>query len=391
MRNIPTTVELQNNIVSDLKTRLNLTDDDLKKNFDAISGVLAAQLKLLYLFLGDIQNNVFPDTADTFENGGTLERIGNIHLNRNRNPATIGVFVVSVNGVSGSVIRSGLSFKSNDTALNPGQTYITDTAVSLTGTNDLITIRSSGGGANFNLNIGDELTITEPVIGVEQIVTVSSITEEPRAEESINLYRQLILNAIQLEPQGGSRTDYRLWAADAQGVRIVYPYVADNNAGQVNVFVEANVSDSTDGFGTPSAQLLQDVADVIEFDPDISKPLNERGRRPIQATVSTLPIILNTVDININGLNTDTPEIRTAIENNIVSFLFNVRPFIAGADLLRNRNEILFLAELQAIIINTLENGNFFSQATMEVNDVSVIQEVFDNGNIPRLRNLTFN
>lgn len=391
MRNIPTTTELYNNIVSDLKSRLGLTDDDLKKNFDAMSAVLAAQFKLLYLFLGDIQNNIFPDTADTLENGGTLERIGNIQLNRNPNPPTVGVFVVSVNGVAGSIIRSGLSFKSNDTSRNPGQTYLTDVSTTLTGSNDVITIRSVGGGVEFDLDINDQLTITEPVIGVEQTVTITAVTQQPRAAESIELYRRRIIDAIQLEPQGGSRTDYRLWAANAQGVRRIYPYVSDLNAGTVNIFVEATAIDSTDGFGTPSAALLQDVRDVIEFDPDTSRPVNERGRRPLQATINTLPIILNVVDVVITGLNEDTQTIRTAIQNNIISFLSDIRPYIAGADLLRNRNDVLFLARLQSVITDALDSGNFFVSVTMLVDDNDTIQSSFSGGNIPRLRNLTFN
>jgi len=47
------------------------------------------------------------------------------------------------------------------------------------------------------------------------------------------------------------------------------------------LFIEATVVDSTDGKGTPSAALIQDVEDVIEFDPDTTKALEDRGRRPL--------------------------------------------------------------------------------------------------------------
>ena len=87
---IPTIKELQSSINSDLKNQLDLSDDNLKKVADAMSIVLSAQLKLLYLNLSDVQDNIFPDKADTSENGGTLDRLGNIWLNRNRNPATQG-------------------------------------------------------------------------------------------------------------------------------------------------------------------------------------------------------------------------------------------------------------------------------------------------------------
>ena len=82
MAYIPTISEIYQNISNDLKNKLNLSDDDLKKVLDAFAAVISAQIKLNYLFLADIQNNVFPDTADSELNGGTLNRHGLIQLNR---------------------------------------------------------------------------------------------------------------------------------------------------------------------------------------------------------------------------------------------------------------------------------------------------------------------
>jgi len=390
MKPIPSIVELQETLANDFRSRLNLSDDDLKKVLNAFDIVLAAQFKLLYLFLSDIQNNVFPDTADLEENGGTLERIGRIQLGRNPLPATVGVFEFSVVGVSGSVLRSGLTFKSNEDAKNPGQLYVLDSEYILTGTADLIEVRSLGSGVEYDLNIGDELTITEPVIGVNATVTVDSVIDVPTASEDIEIYRQNILDSIQLEPQGGAKTDYRLWAADALGVRKVYPYVKNGEAGTVQIFVEATIVDSTDGKGTPSAGLLTDVEEVIEFDPDTTKPLNERGRRPIQATIEVEPITLIPVDVSIVGLNEDTASIRASISTNLDGYLQDIRPYIAGADLARDKNDILYEGRLQSVVTDTLESANFFTSFNMVVNGVSVDNYQFELGNIPYLRNVTY-
>ena len=390
MRPIPTIAQLQETIANDLRTRLSLSTDYLKKVFNAFSIVFAGLFKLVYNYLSDIQNNVFPDTADYENVGGTLERQGRIYLGRNPFPASAGVFQFKAVGFAGSVLRAGLTFKSNDDSKNPGQLYVTDAEYILTGTDDIFEARSLGGGSQFDLYVNDKLTITEPVIGVNQTVTVEEITTQPKAAEDLEIYRQLILDARQLEPQGGAKTDYRLWASDAQGVRKVYPYVRNGAAGIVDVYVEATVEDSTDEHGTPSSGLLNEVEEVIEFDPDETKPLNERGRRPIQVIVEAKPIVTIPVDITITGLSQDTTAIRNAIRSNAENYLYDIRPYIAGADLPRNKKDFLYLFGIQGVVADVLDNGNFFTGFTMDVNGVSETSYQFDLGNIPYLRDVIY-
>jgi uncharacterized phage protein gp47/JayE len=390
MKNIPSIIELNEDIANDLRSKLGLTDDDLKKVVGALPLVLSAQLKLLYLFLGDIQDNCFPDKASTELNGGTLERLGRIYLNRNPFPDSIGVFKLLVTGVAGSVLRSDLTFKSNDDALNAGQVYVLDTEYTLTGTADEIEVRSIGAGVDYNLSVGNNLTITEPVIGVDKTVTVTEVVTQPTAGETEELYRQAILNAIQLEPQGGAKSDYRIWSGDAQGVRLIYPYVRDGEAGTVDIYVEATLVDSTDGKGTPGSAILNAVSDVIDFDPDVTKPDYERARRPIQANVVVSAITLIPVDVTITGLNDNSTSVQTSIEKSLIDLIYDVRPFIDGADLLRNKNDILYSGNVQGVVTSSLENGNFFNVLELKVDGNIVTSYEFGLGNIPYLRNLIF-
>ena len=390
MKPIPTISEINANISSDLRSRLNLGIDYLKKTYEALALVLSAQYHLVYLYLRDIQDNVFPDTATTSDQGGTLERQGNIYMNRGLFPASIGTFKVSVIGVAGSILRENITFKSNEDALNQGKVYILDTAYTLTGTADIIEIRSTGAGVEFNLNVGDNLTITEPVIGVNQTVTVTEVLDQPKAGETVELYRQAILNAIQLEPQGGSKSDYRQWSTDAQGVRLVYPYVQDVNTGNISLYVEATIVDSTDSKGTPSTAILNEVRDVIEQDPDVTKPINERGRRPIQANLIVQAITLVPITITISGLNDNSQSVKDLIETNIKDYLYDVRPFISGADLRRNKNDILYSGQVQSVVTDSLVNGNFFNTLTLLVNGNQVVSYEFTLGNIPFLSTLNF-
>lgn len=389
MRPIPTLIEIRNSVANDLRNKLNLNDDDLRKVVDAFSSVQAAQIRLLYLFLFDIQNNIFPDTADLAENGGQLERIGLIYLNRQPFPATSGLYDVNVTGITGSTLRSGLTFKSNDNSRNPGFLFVLDAEEVLNGTN-IFEIRALTSGLDSLLDVGDTLTITEPVIGVEQTITITEITTEPRSSESTDNYRKAILDAIQLEPQGGAKTDYRLWSNDAQGVQKVYPYIKQGEAGVVQIFVEAVLADSTDGFGTPTAALLIDVDDVCQLDPDITKPLNERGRRPIQAALEVLPIEIVPVDVDIIGLNETSIEIVADVLAAITFFLTDVRPYIAGADLIRDKNDILYSGRVQSVITDTLSPTNFFNDFVLYVDGVAVTNYTFSLENIPYLRNVNY-
>jgi len=389
MKQIPTIIELKEQIGNDLKNRLNLTDDQLRKVVDAFASVQAAQVKLLYLYLSDIQNNIFPDTADPASIGGQLERMGLIYLNRQPFPSTAALYDIEVIGEPGSTLRSGLTFKSNDDARNPGYLFVLDSEEILNGTN-IFEIRALTSGLDSLLDVGDSLTITEPVLGVDQTVTITEVTTEPRSAETEDEYRKAIIDAIQLEPQGGSRTDYKLWSQDAQGVRDVYPYVKDSDAGIVQVYVEATPEDSTDGDGTPSQALLDEVEAVIEQDPDDTKPTEERGRKPIQAFLEMLPIQLSAVDVEIVGLIDNSQDVKDKINEVLKDFLYDIRPYIAGADLARDRKDTLYNAQVQAAISDALTSGNYFSNLIVFVEGISIDTYIFDKGNIPQFRDVTY-
>ena len=384
-----TIIELKEQISNDLRNRLGISDDKLKKVLDALSSVLAAQFKLAYLGVEDAQRNLYPDTADTFENGGSLNRLGSIYLNRDIRPATSAIYRVNVTGVQDSVLRSGLTFKSNIDSSNPNKLYILENEYTLTGSNDLITVRSVDGGLDYSQDNGNNLTITEPVIGVDKTVTINkngfvSFTD-PLAAETTQEFRNSILNAIQLEPQGGSKSDYRIWASDAAGVRFVYPYVKDGEAGTVQIFVE-----SSGNGGVPNQAILDEVEEVINFDPDETKPTAQRARRPIQVNLEVVPIDPVDVEINITGLENSSTSVRDSIELNLIEFLRNIRPFVDGSDLVRNKNDILYSAKLQGVVSDVLDPDNFFNNFSMLIDGVSQTSFIFSREKIPNLINVNY-
>jgi hypothetical protein len=230
--------------------------------------------------------------------------------------------------------------------------------------------------------------VTAPLALVDSFATVATVITTPAAAESDSDYRSEIIRAYQTETQGGARTDYRVWAQDAPGVREVYPYVVSGSPGEIDLFVEATPADSTDGNGTPSAGLLSDVADVVEFDPDTSKPQNERGRRPISAwQINFLPVIPLPVDIEIAGLS-DTNFLPT-IKDNFEVFLYDIRPYLAGADAISDINKgKLFESDCYNIVRTVLGANATFTSLTLKVNSSIYSLYEFENENIPYIRNV---
>lgn len=390
MTTIPTLTELYEAIIADLETQFGISIPLVGKNFlRVMASVQAAKLKLYYLAIGLVQKNVFPDTADSESIGGTLERFGRVKLGRNPFDARAGEYELIVTGSVGAIIKAASTWKSDDTSTSPGKLFVLDTEFELTATTDTIIVRALEGGTDSQLEAGDTLSATAPIALVDKVATVYAEITEPRAAETLEAYRTAILNSYRLEPQGGAATDYRLWSQDAQGVRFVYPYARSGYPCEINLFVEANIEDSTDGKGTPSSALLDEVEAVVEFHPDDTLPLLERGRRPLQVIVNFLPVLPKDIDITINGfvgLDVDT---QTLIDAAIEDMIKDIRPFVSAADIVANKNDILDTNKIVAAIIGQ-KPGAIFGTIDMEVAGVPLSTFTFLNGDIPFLNSITY-
>lgn len=391
---IPTLKELFDDILDNLEAEFNITIPLIGKNFlRVIAVVQAAKLKLYYLTIARVQKNIFVDTADSQDVGGTLERFGLVKLGRLPFTAVAGEYTVEVTGNIGGTIKAGTTFKINDDALNPGKLFVLDNEKVLAAPIDTMTLRALEAGLDSKLLIGDKLTSTSPIANVDRIVEAQTEDVQPLAAEDIEDYRDKAIEAYQLEPQGGAASDYRIWSADAQGVKRVYPFAKSGDSNVIDLFVEATIVDSTDGKGTPSAGILSDVEDVVEFDPDISKPLEERGRRPLAVfQINFEPITVKTVDIEITGFVGLTPTLEQNINDAVTALLTDLRPFVAGADVVADKNDILSINKLIFTVQDVLvSNENLFEELTFEVDSVDVGASFqFLNGDIPFLGVITF-
>jgi hypothetical protein len=390
MITIPTLSQLTSSILSDLQAAYGASIPAFTKNMLRVQALVqAAKLKIFYLAIGSLQKNIFVDTADPVASGGTLERFGFVKLGRNPFPARSGQYVCLVSGTVGAVIAANTTFKSDDNSTSPGMLFVIDNNYTLVGS-DRITLRALTAGQISKLTPYDTLTATAPIGNVNSSVIVIGSFIDPADAENIEDYRQSAIEAYRLEPQGGAATDYRIWAKDAQGVQNTYPYAKSGANNEINLYVEATIADSTDGKGTPSAGLLSDVEDVVEFDPDTTKPLSERGRRPLGVfQVHYLPITPKNIDIGISGFSGVTAEQQATILEAMTQALSNVRPYIAASDILSEKNDIFSTNNIISIILSAVP-GAIFSSVSLSVASVGVSSYQFQNGDIPFLNTIIY-
>lgn len=391
MATIKTKQQIYDEIVLDLENKLGITLSTFGRVLLRILAlVYAGALKLVYLSIGFVQKNVAPDLADPEEKGGTLDRFGLLKLGRRRFPATQAQYTATVTGTTAAVIPAGTTFKSDSNALNAGYLFILDNAYTMPSGTGTITIRALTAGSESRLVVGNTLSATSPIDDVNRVITVATETVIPQAAETVEEYRAKIIQAYRIEPQGGSKGDYRLWGYDAQGTREIYPYASSGNNNEVDIYVEATIADSTDGYGTPTLAMLSDVEDVIEASPDVTLTLAERSRRPLGVfLVNVYPIALKEIDINIASFTDLTSAKQATILAAITEALYNVRPFIAGIDIVAERNDIFDTNRIGAIVLAAVP-GSSFGTITLRVDGVIMSSYQFDNGEIPYLDTITY-
>lgn len=390
--NTPTLQELYESILQDLESEVGINIPLFGKFFlRGLAAVQAAKLKIYYLASAFVLKNIWVDTADPESIGGTLERFGRVKLNRSPFPATQGRYQIQVTGTIGATVPAGTIFKADDDSAAPGKLFQADTAFTLIAATGSLEIRALEGGLDSRLEVGNNVTSTSPLNLINNQAEVTAENEIPLNREDLEQYREITIQSFQLEPQGGAVSDYRLWSADAQGVQRVYPYATPGVVNGVDVYVEATPLDSIDGNGTPSPALLTDVSEVIEFDPDTTQPLNLRGRRPINVVLQVIPITPLEVDITINDVVGIGAAEQALIQAAIEQLLFETRPFIAGADIIENKNDVLNINELIFTIQNVIPATASFGAVDLVVDSVAIpISYTFQDGDIPFLNSLNY-
>lgn len=392
---IPTLQEIVQSVSSHMQSELELNFIGRTFLYPFII-VLSGIIKIIYLYAASVQKNIFVDTADSEDVGGTLERFARIKLNRERLPATQGEYSFDVViTADGTTIPAGTTWK----IPNGDYVYILDDTVIADIGTETILIRALASGTESTLDVGQELEITQPIIGVNPIGEIESISQPPIDAETLEQYRGKAIQAYQAEPTGGSGADYRLWALDVPEVKTVFSYVKQSVAGTLQVYVENVAPESTPNVptlpvdATLDALYLEEVTGertgVFVLDPDTTKDLLDRGRLPVGIfSVEMLKIIPIDIDIEITNLivpGSGAAEVQQRITDALLLFTYNIRPFVSGADDPNTKSDTLRQTDISAEVIKVLNDGETVDSIELKEATVVFQTRLFTFGDVPNI------
>ncbi len=178
---------------------------------------------------------------------------------------------------------------------NPIQYVATEAATSSGGVLRL-PITCSETGYHTNLDDGEGLILSEPVAGLSSSGVADSV-QGGTDLESIDDWRARVLDRWYFTPQGGSDTDYQVWAEEVPGVTRAWCYRNWMGIGTVGIFT---VDDNSEVL-VPSLATLIAVRDHIE------------PKAPVAGSeLYSLGVNLKQVDHHIR-VTPNTPQVRAAV------------------------------------------------------------------------------
>lgn len=298
----PTLSQLRQRAISTINDKLPGADAMLRNSvLNVLSTVLADLTSELYGYLDYIADQIIIDTAsDEY-----LDRWGLI-FGITRKMADFSTGSIIVTGAEGSQVLSGTIYKRSDDTVF----IVTESvAIPATGSTTAV-IKAQKVGVSGNTSAGAKLLLSSPIAGVVSESVVGELGLTGGSErESNESYRDRILLRIQEPSRGGSQSDWVHWTLEISGVTRAWCYPLEMGLGTVGIrFMMDNTYDN----GIPQAG---DVARVYDY-------LNAYDRKPVTADVFVNAPIPEAINITIQDLSKDTPEVRQAIWDELLD-LFN--------------------------------------------------------------------
>lgn len=265
--------------------------------------------------------------------------------------------------------------------------------------NIVVSAQCTTSGEAGNLPVGTVLTIANPLDGIPQVATITTVKIEGSEDEDIEHYRPRVLYKFKNKAQGGSVSDYFEWCLEVSGIVDALIYVLTE--GVVTIYLVASGSGKNrtpSGEITPnpfpnwidgqfvnfqgSGQFLQ-VANSIEGSSE-----GVHDRRPVNAKVNLLPCNYTGYQVIITGLTTTdyNDKIKTALDD----ALDIKRPHIIAlgyteANALINKNALLTMVQ------NLIGSNTFTSFTLLNADNESIDEESLGIGALAYLSKLTIN
>ncbi|MCK5611173.1 baseplate J/gp47 family protein [Candidatus Pacearchaeota archaeon] len=331
---IPTTEEINDRIISDIESK---TSQSTPLFFKAFNRVLAFALSgvftILYKFGQWAIRQIFTITQD----GDSLELKGD-QYDIARKVATSAELTAGFTGDNGTTIPSGQQFRGDSNGL----LYTLQTTEEIVGGTASGAVLCLTSGEAGNLINGSNLTILQPIAGLDNQATISATVTEGEDQESIEDYRARISEREKTPPQGGSLVDYILWAKEVPGITRAFAW----GHREVPAIAEGHVTiyplNDDEASRIPSSAKLTEVQEYID-DPT---------RAPMQVVIIHVPAMdEKVIDIDVTALDPDTAAIRNAFAENVEEYLLEREPkqFIDQLDV----KNVISRSGIEAIYINS--------------------------------------
>lgn len=246
---------------------------------------------------------------------------------------------------------------------------VTSSSVTLSlGGSGTISITATTTGASTTRDVGDTLTFSSAPSGLNPTGAVASVVTTGADEETIQAWRQRIVDRLRFRPSGGNAADWRAWALSYLGRDIreawVYPLLQPPSSypglgtegilGCLTVVVagppQGDSKRNTRVFGTSGAE----VADLKEF---INGTRNIYGL-PVVVGDQLRPVTMAYTDISVETITETTQAVQATITvNDANAFPYSFSPP---------------LIDVSSTATSLVVSGNYSSSGT-DMEDMAVL------------------
>jgi uncharacterized phage protein gp47/JayE len=300
----PTLKEVRSNVRDNVRGSLPGADASVPNSvLRVLSDAQGGLCHLTLQYVDWLALQLLPDTAETV----WLDRHGTIWLvnadgSKGRKQATFANGSVTFTGTVGTIVPLGTQVSGSLTS------YETTADVTIGSGPSETTARALDPGVLGNMNVGDTLSLSAGIPGVDSTATVVSMTGGVDTENDNDL-RARILQRIQQPPMGGGEGDYVTWALAVPGVTRAWASPNEMGAGTVTVrFLMDQLYPNDDGWPQPAD--IVPVADYI----DKMRPVTVKDCYVVAP-------IKQFVDITISELVPNTAVVSGAIEASLGEML----------------------------------------------------------------------
>lgn len=361
----PEIKEIQARIIADIESRLGQQVPFFKKAaWRVLAWALAGVFSIIYKYIDYRSIQVFVQTADEIG----LGYWGEIYdVNRGQSQAS--KFTVLIKGPSDLQVKAGSQYIKNTT----GVIYRQLETVSLSTGEATVTVVATESGVKGNLEVGDTIAPINP-IGIEKNVAITSIVSTGTDAEDINVWRQRIIDRIRNPPQGGSLSDYVIWATEPTGIKRAFPMVGE--PGIVWVYCES----STEKDGIPTQAQLDEAEESIR----------QPYRLPMTAGLEVKPIERLSFDVEVIGLSPSGTDVQSAIKQAIELFMIQREPFIKGLSTLPKKDEVSVNLVLSQVVFAIGAYAATFNSIKLYLNGSEITSHSLNVGELAKLGELTY-